>query len=529
MLFTANLKSDKNSERQELPPEIAREFEQNNIEVKYNPVEESYDIMLARLQEKDGSVVFSEYDLTITLPTFARAMAEIQEAYTGALSAKTATLAGASGISGKPQGLKKFVLTQGSVENILDAWKIEKKIGAGKLSFVEFLDQRFKTALTFKEYSLPDRLLVAKILSSKGLLRTITPADIDLPSDTFAVSASKAGKNKEEIIAESVKVKKYSVLDLAKLDPFNLRGKQAQAVADSFKKKTRPEAGGELNVELGEDFNLEKQVNDQLDILGRIGILELNGEMPPTLAQIQTGFAENPQFFKEKIKQGFTKLIIVPAGAGIEVLRQKYAQLLRNHASASTLFGEGAPGVSALNAGKALNTAEPVYKWDGYDKQQMVYLPTSFDKNNHGGLTKDEFIAQRGAWQVLLVEETPIPRKGRGQIINGRKQLEAELSPIGYLGLIKGDPMYTGEEGMTPELSLMKYITRLEQLGEVTDDYAGKGSINYNVGTFFPSSGLVAASYWNRGSSRANLNWTDSSIVGVFYGASSAVRIPIRT
>jgi hypothetical protein len=144
-------------------------------------------------------------------------------------------------------------------------------------------------------------------------------------------------------------------------------------------------------------------------------------------------------------------------------------------------------------------------------------------------MTRDQFVAQHGAWQVLLVEETPIPRKGRGQIINGRKQLEAELSPIDYLGLIKGDPMYTGEEGMTPELSLMKYITRLEQLGEVTDDYAGKGSINYNVGTFFPSSGIVASLYWNRGSSQASLDRTVSSGVGGSYGASSAVRIPIRT
>src|SRR3989344_2232678 len=37
MIFTANLKSEKNPERQELPPDIAREFEQNNLEVKYTP------------------------------------------------------------------------------------------------------------------------------------------------------------------------------------------------------------------------------------------------------------------------------------------------------------------------------------------------------------------------------------------------------------------------------------------------------------------------------------------------------------
>ena len=46
MIFTANLKSEKNPERQDLPPEIAREFEQNNLEVKYTPQDEAYDLWI---------------------------------------------------------------------------------------------------------------------------------------------------------------------------------------------------------------------------------------------------------------------------------------------------------------------------------------------------------------------------------------------------------------------------------------------------------------------------------------------------
>ena len=58
-------------------------------------------------------------------------------------------------------------MTQGSVEAILSAYLIEKKNGKKERTFAEFLDERFKTALTFKEYSKEDRILVAKILASK--------------------------------------------------------------------------------------------------------------------------------------------------------------------------------------------------------------------------------------------------------------------------------------------------------------------------------------------------------------------------
>ena len=54
------------------------------------------------------------------------------------------------------------------MENIIDAWKIEKDTRKSDVSFAEFLDSRLKRALTFEEYSEKDRILVAKILASKG-------------------------------------------------------------------------------------------------------------------------------------------------------------------------------------------------------------------------------------------------------------------------------------------------------------------------------------------------------------------------
>lgn len=253
MIFTANLKSEKNPERQELPPEIAREFEQNNLKINYTPKDEAYDIMLARLMNPDGSIDMSWQDLNVTLPKLCEAMDEVQIAYTGLTREETARLTGTMEAGGKTQGLKKMVFTQGTVEAIFEQWGIEKT--NGHFTFVEFIDKRLAVALTFEEYPLPDRVLVAKILASKGLLRTLTPADINLPADVFNFDAAKklrgnAEANKE-LIEESGDVKHISLKEVADLDPFGKRvkavsGKAAQFLTPDAKKKNKlPETAGE--------------------------------------------------------------------------------------------------------------------------------------------------------------------------------------------------------------------------------------------------------------------------------------------
>ena len=238
MIFTANLKSEKNSERQDLPPEIAREFEQNNIKVNYINKEEAYDVMLARLLNKDGFVDMSYHDLNTTLPALAEVMAEIQESYTNTTSREVAQRTGVLDPSGKPgHSLKKFVMTQGSIEAILSSWNIERKMKRTKKSFSEFLDERFKTALTFEEYSKEDRILVAKILASRGFLLTLTPKELGLPDDVFAFNTLKMMREAdavEELKRDSGKVKHLSLQEVAMLDPFDERGALLQGQAEDL-------------------------------------------------------------------------------------------------------------------------------------------------------------------------------------------------------------------------------------------------------------------------------------------------------
>lgn len=277
MIFTANLKSEKNPERQELPPEITREFEQNNLEVKYSPKEEAYDIMLARLMKPNGTLTMSWHDLQTTLPKLCEAMKEIQIAYADSVRSEVAQLVGALGVSGKKPGLKKFVMTQGTIEAILESWGPEQQLNEG-ISFSEFLDDRLATGLTFKEYPESDRVLAAKILASKGFLRTKNADDLGLPSDVFDFDAGRKNGKEETIAAlraASSKEVSLSLKEVAELDPFALRGKSMKSAVEELAGADSGEIAFEDAERLfGKDFfgpaDIEKVFGVRLDAVPEI-------------------------------------------------------------------------------------------------------------------------------------------------------------------------------------------------------------------------------------------------------------------
>ncbi|MBM2817691.1 MAG: hypothetical protein HW401_281, partial [Parcubacteria group bacterium] len=265
MIFTSNLKSEKNPERQDLPPEIAREFEQNNLEVRYTPPDEAYDIMLSRLLNRDGSLDMSFYDLNNTLPNLCKRMAEIQESYTNETDREVARRAGAMDASGKAYSLKKFVMTQGSVEAIISSWIVERQTGKQERSFSEFLDERFKTALTFKEYPKEDRILAAKILASKGFLLTLTAKDLDLPEDIFKLNTIKSMRGEDavsELKEKSGAIRHLNLKEVAELDPFGKRAELLKSQAEALlgaEPNEKDSFSNNLKKKLGNIFGKEKK------------------------------------------------------------------------------------------------------------------------------------------------------------------------------------------------------------------------------------------------------------------------------
>ena len=263
IILTANLKSEKNPERQELPPEIAREFEQNNLKIDYTPKDQAYDIMLARLMNKDGSLDMSYYDLNQTLPKLAEALEEIQIAYTGRTSEQTARLVGAEDASGKIPGLKKFVMTQGTVEAIIDDWKTEKSLKHKNICFAEFLDQALRRGLTFEEYPEKDRILAAKILASKGFLTTLSAEDLNLPQSVFDISIIKKIRGEKAIkqLREKSSAERHILIsELVKVDPFGRRQQKAAEMAGEFL------AGDE---EYGKETKAETDLEKAREIIGK--------------------------------------------------------------------------------------------------------------------------------------------------------------------------------------------------------------------------------------------------------------------
>lgn len=241
MIFTANLKSEKNQERSDLPPEMASEFEQNNIEIGYASTEEMYDTMLARLMDKKGKITLSYEDLQDTLPRFVSAIKEVQIAYTGILPDDEAKKLGAMEANGKIQGLKKFVMSQRSIEAVIDRWNVEQARDK-EANFRSFLDDALQTGILFKEYPETDRALVAKIFASKGFLKTKSESELGLKSGAL-----------KGLLAEGeydeTKKQTLSIKDVSELDPFHTRKSKAEEEAESFVKESKNEKGEELNLE----------------------------------------------------------------------------------------------------------------------------------------------------------------------------------------------------------------------------------------------------------------------------------------
>ena len=213
IIFTANLKSDKNKERSDLPPEFANEVLFNNLKIGYPNQKESKEIFIARLLDENMTTNFSMYDIEETLPKLLKAIEEIQELYEGIENKELKDKLEADPVKKDKLELKKLVLNQRSIENILGKWKLELRRNPN-LSFVEFLDKSLATALNFDELK-EDKLLVIKIFIKNGLLSTIDAKDLRLDEkDLNIFGRSEMLKEREQTISKSKDRKILTLRDI---------------------------------------------------------------------------------------------------------------------------------------------------------------------------------------------------------------------------------------------------------------------------------------------------------------------------
>ncbi len=226
---------------------------------------------------------------------------------------------------------------------------------------------------------------------------------------------------------------------------------------------------------------------------------------------------EKRKLLETKVDQGFTKLQLVPFAMPLTVLIQRYKEvLLKTHKESGIKSTDG----TTLE----LDTDDPIYIWEDLKQcdnpstspdKQMEYGVTNYEgktKEARGGRYKSELLQDpTNAWHITFIEDNPdLPAKNKGKDIAGRKQVEANQTPIQYLKDLQTQEQYQGETGQTPEEALTTWLNYLQEKKIVIDDYQGQGKANWLVGQYL--SGRVPYFYWNRDNRQPYLNGADPDI-----------------
>lgn len=271
-------------------------------------------------------------------------------------------------------------------------------------------------------------------------------------------------------------------------------------------------------------LKIKEQVEKQLQILNKIGILETFPEgkiqgilgidnkvySAPSVEEVIKRIESKKELLKEKVRQGFIKIILVPFACPLEKIIKKYEEIITVHYNdGKLLVTKEKPSEADENL--ELDISHPINVWnefkDGDVKNNFIYFPKTFEEKNHQGKTKLELLSEpENAWQIFLIENMPnIPLEGVGKTVGHRKQIEANKTPTQYLEMLRDNKAYRGEEGLTLEADLIYAITHLEETNQIINDWQGKGNISCEFGSFFVSSSIVPCLSWDRDFNRANL------------------------
>lgn len=303
-----------------------------------------------------------------------------------------------------------------------------------------------------------------------------------------------------------------------------------------------------FNFEKWLELELPKQYEEKVKILNKLGILEIlpdakdigivgiNGkEYPlPEMEEIQEEIRKNKEMFEVKMKQGFTNLNIVPFGSPLEKLIKIMERTILKHHREGKLFTakKNIEDENEKLEPLELDESKPVYIWEEEYKNadtegKIVYYPKEFTKDNHQGQTKREILEKTKKGFIITLQEynLNIPKENQNETIGGRKRLEAKKSSNDYLKMLQTEEQYQNEQGQIPEEWVTKFLTTLGKHNQVIDDYSGNGKASFQLGAYFPFSGVVPIAYWDRDYRRANLSRDNPRARNGYFGARSSARV----
>ncbi len=332
---TANIKSAKHKERFELDPAEARVFASRKVD--YLPKEEVYDLILAKLIDRKGELRLSQEDASQTLKCLLEAVELTQQAFEGKQTQFYAEGAGAKKIVAL---LEKAVFDQGRVLKIISGWTVAEARGQ---SFREFLENELLHVIRTEDYPEKDRRLLLQIFVTKGFFNGQHSKEIGIPGVDEAKLTAWGWKFSDTPGAVAQVLTPSQVADL---DPFSLRKIRAEASADEFLEADQADARKALVALHGLDLSkLPKEVRERL---------KENREFPIDLRELRTQWVtfyqshgltailkdkqgldtipqeitltpEQIEILKEKAKEGFTRITLVPRGieAHLALLKEK--------------------------------------------------------------------------------------------------------------------------------------------------------------------------------------------------------------
>ncbi len=192
---------------------------------------------------------------------------------------------------------------------------------------------------------------------------------------------------------------------------------------------------------------------------------EREGFAPPSVEEIRDALAENPELYAEKIRQGFTRLLIVPEGGHLAWMLDAYTRTVSKLARGGVLGSEYSDAAGYEQIRFSLDHMARADLW-GY----------VVDENTDELQTKEERIQTKGrdaAWRAYLVQDTaerelrnPLATE-KALIMPSQTVMVVTQRGETYDWSILGTDLTEGEVGLTPESYIalsMQYLLEHDDL-----------------------------------------------------------------
>ncbi len=270
---------------------------------------------------------------------------------------------------------------------------------------------------------------------------------------------------------------------------------------------------------------------------GSIGAIGIDGkEYPvPTFGQVLGLFSGNSELVEKKFSQGFDRLELVPMAAPVLFLADLMKAAILRHLAEGKIFQTRRNPSDPLVPVR-VNKEKHVWIWETLkevlDTDGLIYFPEEYSVS-HRGQTKSEVIANRRicavpGWSVGLSESLPImPGQGEGKVMAGRKQLEIGFSPNEYRSILQG-LAYQGETGNTLEDFIVRFISHLEETGEVSNDIIDENAL-WCLAQYvkIPYADCVPVGRWHRtlGRARLDMHRSNNKLCTKNCGGATVVRL----